>query len=129
MESPPGIDLRVAKTHAALFDMWFPIEELPIAPAIKSDIAGIAAELREAMLAAFSQSPLLALLEGMTFPNTLPFYERLARSTDPAVHAFVMTPGGYGEISVEHRLPVFAFFFEGDCGDATAQMAMEMREA
>jgi hypothetical protein len=25
--------------------------------------------------------------------------------------------------------PVFAFFFEGTCGDATVQMAMEMREA
>jgi hypothetical protein len=33
MASPPSIDPRVAKTHAALFDTWFPIEELPIAPA------------------------------------------------------------------------------------------------
>jgi GMC oxidoreductase len=129
MASPPSIDPRVAKTHAALFDTWFPLEELPIAPAIKSDIAGIAAEVRTAMLAAFSQSPFLALLEGMTFPNTLPFYECLARSTNPAIHALVTTPGGYGELSVEHRLPVFALFFKGDCGDATTQMAMEMREA
>jgi hypothetical protein len=33
MASPPSIDPRVAKTHAALFDTWLPIEELPIAPA------------------------------------------------------------------------------------------------
>ena len=35
----------MAKTHAALFDTWFPLDELPIPPAIKSDIAGIAAEV------------------------------------------------------------------------------------
>jgi hypothetical protein len=129
MQSPPSIDPRVAKTHAALFDTWFPLEELPIAPAIKPDIAGIAAEVSTALLAAFSQSPFLEILEGMTFPNTLPFYECLVRSTNPTIHALVTTPGGYGELPTEHRLPVFAFFFEGTCGDATVQMAMEMREA
>jgi hypothetical protein len=129
MASPPSIDLRVAKTHAALFGTWFPLDELPIAPAIKPDIAGIAAEVSTAMLAAFSQSSFLEILEGMTMPNTLPFYECLVRSTNPAIHALVTTPGGYGELPKEHRLPVFAFFFEGTCGDATVQMAMEMREA
>jgi hypothetical protein len=39
MASPPSIDPRVAKTHAALFDTWFPIDELPIPMAIKPDIA------------------------------------------------------------------------------------------
>jgi hypothetical protein len=129
MASPPSIDPRVTKTHAALFDTWFPIDELPIPMAIKPDIAGIAAEVSTAMLAAFSQSSFLEILEGMTVPTTLPFYECLASSTDPAIHAFVTTPGGYGELPTKHRLPVFAFFFEGTCGDATVQMAMEMREA
>ena len=84
-----------------------------------------------ARLAAFSQSSFLKILEGMTMPNKLPLplYECLVRSTDPAIHALVTTPGGYGELPKEHRLPVFAFFFEGTCGDATMQMAMEMREA
>jgi hypothetical protein len=75
MELPPNIDPRVGKTHAALFDTWFPLDELPIAPAIKPDIARIAAEVSTAMLAAFSQSSFLEILEGMTVPNTLPSYE------------------------------------------------------
>jgi hypothetical protein len=32
MASPPSIDPRVAKTHAALFDTWLPLDELPIPP-------------------------------------------------------------------------------------------------
>jgi hypothetical protein len=36
------IDPAIAKTHAALFDTWFPVEELPIPAKITSDITQIA---------------------------------------------------------------------------------------
>lgn len=46
MNTVKAIDPNVAKTHTALFDTWFPIEQLPIPPAIAPDIAKIAAEVK-----------------------------------------------------------------------------------
>lgn len=41
------LDPTVVKIHAALFDAWFPLEELPILSTIKLDITDIAAEVSD----------------------------------------------------------------------------------
>lgn len=123
------IDPNIVKTHSALFDTWFPIAQLPIPPAIAPDIAKLAAEVSAGMLAAFSQSGFFQILQGMTMPQALPFYQELAQSKNPAVQQFVTTPGGYGEIADEYRQPLFSYFFDGELAAVTAQFAMLMREA
>jgi hypothetical protein len=70
----------IAKTHAAIFDMWFPLDELPMPPSVKPKIAVIAAEVSAGMLRAFSGSALMAVLTGMTYPILLPFHACLAQS-------------------------------------------------
>jgi hypothetical protein len=118
------------KTHAALFDTWFSLEELPIPPSIKPDIAAIAAKVSKAMLEGFSQSPgILELLAGMTYPTNLPFYGCLKNSDNPAVRSFISTAGGYGGMPVAQRCPLFAFLFEAFCGPETAQVAQQLRES
>src|SRR5262245_30244699 len=124
-----SVDPRVAKTHAALFDTWFPLEDLPIPAAIKPDIAAIAAQVSAAMLTGFSQSPgIAALLAGLTDPTVLPFYDCLRQSANPAVRSLLASPGGYGGMPADQRAPLFSFLFEASCGSATAQMAMQLRE-
>jgi hypothetical protein len=123
------IDPAIVKTHAALFDTWFPLDDLPIPPSIKPNIAAIAAQVSKAMLEGFSQSPgILALLGGMTYPNYLPFYDCLKTSEDPAVRSFLSSAGGYGGMPVAQRVPLFAFLFEGSCGALTVQVAQQLRE-
>jgi len=122
-------EAAIARTHAALFEMWFPLHRLPIPGSIRPEIRGIAAEVRASMLTSFLNSSFATLIEGMTKPEALPFYNCLITSSDPAVAAFVSTPGGFGAMPVRYREPLFSFFFESSCGAATAQVAMELREA
>lgn len=61
----------VAKTHAAMFDTWLPLDELPLPPSVKPDIAAIAAKVSAGMLKAFEASPMMAILTGMTYPTSL----------------------------------------------------------
>src|SRR5262245_2163333 len=125
----PAVDPRIAKTHAALFDTWFPLADLPIPTVIKPDIAAIAAGVSAAMLAAFSQSPgASALLAGLTDPTLLPFYDCLKQSANPAVRSLLASAGGYGGMPENQRAPLFSFLFEATCGSATAQVAMQLRE-
>ena len=119
----------VEKTHEALFDLWFPLQELGLPPEVEQSIAQIAAEVSKGMLAAFLQSPLAAVLDGMTQPAALPFYEQLAASTDPAVSAFISGPGGFGGMDAALRAPLFSFLFEGSAGPLSTQMAAVLREA
>jgi len=119
----------VAKTHEALFELWFPLPEFGLPPEAEQTIAGIAAEVSKGMLAAFVQSPLAAVLGGMTQPTALPFYEQLAASSDPAVKAFLATPGGFGGMDPASRAPLFSFLFEGSAGPLSTQMAAVLREA
>src|SRR3954469_25715339 len=91
----------IAKTHAAMFDTWFPQDELPLPPSVKPQIAEIAAKVCSGMLEAFGNSPVMALLTGMTYPTSLPFSACLARSDNPAVRAFLAAAGGYGGLTVE----------------------------
>ena len=140
MPTAPAVDPQlIAKTHAAIFDMWFPLDELPMPPPVKPEIAAIAAEVSAGMLRAFSGSALMEILTGMTHPASLPFYACLAQSRNPAVLAFLTASGGFGGLAVEHRQPLFSFFFDGPCVDGpcvdgrclpgSAMFAMILREA
>lgn len=128
----PSADISaedVEKTHEALFDLWFPLSELGLPPEVEQSIGEISAEVSKGMLAAFDQAPLAAVLEGMTQPAALPFYEQLTASSDPAVKAFIAAPGGFGGMGAELRAPLFSFLFEGSAGPMSTQMAAVLREA
>ncbi len=129
MNTVKDIDPNIAKTHAVLFDTWFPIEQLPIPPAIAPDIANIAAQVSAGMLQAFSQSGFFPVLIGLTYPTKLPFYTQLQSSQNPAVQAFLKATGGYGGLAVCDRHPLFSYLFDGDLAVVTAQFAMIIREA
>jgi choline dehydrogenase-like flavoprotein len=119
----------LGKTHEALFELWFPLSQLGLPAEAEQSIAAIAAEVSKGMLAAFAQSPLAAVLGGMTQPAALPFYDQLAASSDPAVQAFVAAPGGFGGMDAELRAPLFSFLFEGTAGPIATQTAAILREA
>jgi len=119
----------IEQTHKALYDFWFPLAEFGLPPDVEQSIAGISAEVGKGMLAAFVQSPLAAVLEGMTQPAALPFHAQLAASSDPAVQAFIAAPGGFGGMAPEFRAPLFTFLFEGSAGPLSTQMAAVLREA
>src|SRR5213078_2634666 len=124
-----SVDPSVVRTHNALFDTWFPIEELPIPASVKPDIAAIAQKVSAGMLEAFLQSPgTAALLTAMTYPARLPFYGCLKESTNPVVRSFVAGDGGFGKLAVNQRVPLFSFLFTGSCGPATTQVASQLRE-
>lgn len=120
-------DLR--KTHDALFDLWFPLSEFGLPPEVEQSIAEIASKVNDGMFEAFRQSPLSAVLQGMTSPAALPFYEQLASSSDPAVEAFIASPGGFGGMDATLRAPLFSFLFEGSAGPLSTQLAAVLREA
>jgi choline dehydrogenase-like flavoprotein len=119
----------IETTHEALFNLWFPLPEFGLPPDVEQSIAGIAGEVSKGMLAAFDESPLAAVLEGMTEPAALPFHDQLAASSDPAVQAFIAAPGGFGGMDAELRAPLFSFLFEGSAGPLSTQMAAVLREA
>ena len=130
MPDTPAIDPQsIAKTHDAIFETWFPLNELPIDASVKPQIAAIAAEVSTGMYKAFSGSGLMPILTGMTYPSLLPFYSCLAQSSNAAVQAFIATAGGYGELPAGYREPLFSFFFEGSCGRESVMFAMILREA
>src|SRR5260221_11524444 len=112
MPTAPTIDPQlIAKTHSAIFDTWFPLDELPILPSVKPEIAAIATQVSTGMLQAFSGSSLMAILTGMTYPTSLPFYTSLAQSQNAAVQAFLAATGGYGGVVArEDAQTVFLLF-------------------
>jgi hypothetical protein len=126
----PTIDPHVLATHTALFDLWFPLADLPIPPDAKDELAPIADQVRSGMLQVFAKSePLIGLLAAMTDPKLLPFYDCLSGSADPAVKAFLAASGGFGGMAAELRSPLFSFLFEGSCEPASTRVAMVLREA
>ena len=130
MPAAPPVDPQlIAKTHNAIFDTWFPLDELPISSSVKPEIAAIAAQVRTGMLKAFSSSSLTKILTGMTYPESLPFYPCLVQSQNIAAKAFLAATGGYGGLAVDQRSPLFSFFFEGSCGPESVMFAMVLREA
>jgi hypothetical protein len=130
MPTTPTIDPQlIAKTHSSIFDTWFPQDELPIPQLVQPEIAEIAAKVSTGMLNAFSHSSLMAVLTGLTYPTSLPFYNCLAQSENAAVQAFLAATGGYGGLAADQRSPLFSFFFEGSCGPESVMFAMILREA
>jgi hypothetical protein len=77
----------------------------------------------------FQASSLLPLLEGLTQPALLPFYGSLVAAGDPAVHAFLHSPGGFGTMPDFYRRQLFSFLFSGTAGPLSTQYAMVLREA
>jgi choline dehydrogenase-like flavoprotein len=116
-------------THQALFRFWFPLNKLDIAPALKAEVTAIATQVDAAMFAAFQASSLLPLLDGMTEPRLLPFYSNLVTANDPAVRAFLASPGGFGTMPDVYKRPLFSFLFLGTAGLESTQFAMVLREA
>ena len=119
----------IAKTHAAMFDMWFPLDELPLPPDAKPEIAAIAAKVSAGMLEAFAGTAVMEILTGITYPGLLPFYACLEKSSDPAVKAFLAATGGFGAMPATLREKLFSFLFTGNCGDKSMLFAMVLREA
>lgn len=119
----------VMNTHDALFELWFPLAELGLPPEVVDPIAEIAVEVSKGMAAALEQSPLAPVLAGMTHPTALPFYQDLAGATDAAVQAFLSASGGFGGMDPHLRKPLFSYFFEGNAGPLSTQMAQVLREA
>lgn len=119
----------IARTHEALFTLWFPLPEFGLPPDVEQTIAGIAADVSKGMLTAFTGSPLADVLGGMTRPAVLPFFAQLAASTNPAVQAFLAAPGGFGGLDPDLRAPLFSYLFEGSAGPVSTQTAAVLREA
>jgi len=120
----------IKKTHDAMFDTWFPLEQLELPPTVKAEIAAIAAQVSAGMWAAFSGSDeMRKLLAGMTWPKYLPFYACLENSQNPAVKAFLAAEGGYGGLAADQREKLFSFLFDGPCAPASTMVAMILREA
>jgi hypothetical protein len=51
---PLVVPAAVAQTHALLFEVWFPLQQLPIPPHIRPDIEEIAGQVSSAMLASLT---------------------------------------------------------------------------
>jgi hypothetical protein len=128
MKPMPVIPAAVTQTHSLLFYLWFPWKELDIPQQIRPDIEEIATKVSTAMLAAFSQSSFLTVLEGMTYPANLPFYDCLKQSSNPAIAQFLAAAGGLGDLNVDSATQVLSYFFAGEC-PGTAMIAMLIREA
>ena len=63
------------------------------------------------MFSAFEQSPLAAVLAGMARPQMLPFYEKLASSSDPPCRRLLPPKAGSAMDLISG--PLFSYFFEG----------------
>lgn len=116
-------------THDALFDVWFPIDILPISNSLKQ----VAAAVSDGMFNAFISTALAPLLTGLTYPNQLPspLYNALKSSTDPAIIAMVTSLGGFGApaLDYEAHLRVFSLFFQGVFGALAIGYAQILRDA
>jgi hypothetical protein len=123
-----GNQASLLATHNALFQFWFPLSKLKIDPALKAEVTPIATQVNAAMFVDFQASALLPLLEGMTEPKLLPFYSNLVSASDPAVRAFLTSPGGFGTMPDIYKRPLFSFFFLGTAGLESTQFAMVLRE-
>jgi choline dehydrogenase-like flavoprotein len=125
----PVVPPAIAKTHTLLFELWFPVSKLDIPPQILPEIEQIATKVSGDMLSGFVQSPFLDVLEGLTKPEALPFYDCLKQSSNPAVQAFLAAPGGLGGLTVDVATQVLSFFFGDECSPGSTMMAMLVREA
>lgn len=118
-------------THNALFDVWFPLDKLPMNPTQKEKLKPVASAVCDGMYKALSGSALGNLLLGLTFPSELPFYAALKASKDPAIVAFVTSVGGFGAsaLSYDMRVRVFSLFFQELFSPLATQYAQLLRDA
>jgi hypothetical protein len=117
-------------THAALFELWFPVKTLDIPIRLRPQIERTANTVKTSMYQEFTENAdMLRLLQGLTVPDMLPFIAQLRAARDPAVMAFLATPGGFGRMPKELRSPLFSFLFDGSAGPLSMQLAMILREA
>jgi choline dehydrogenase-like flavoprotein len=121
----------VMKTFGVLYDLWFPIDQLPIPPQVLGDIKKISQTVAGAFWTGLlaSENTFLGLLTMMTYPTKLPFYRSLEISKDPLVKKFITVPNGLGALSRDEASQLLAFFFEGTAGPKSTEMAMVIREA
>jgi hypothetical protein len=120
-------DPKLVATHQAVFHLWLPLDDLALPPDVKADIAKIAGEVCSNLFAGLCASPAQkALLQGMTSPNLLPFYEQIKSSTNLAVIDF--GKNGFGGMDVKNRKALFSWLFDGPGCPASAQIAMALRE-
>lgn len=129
--TPGGPNDSVYATFAVLYDLWFPISELPIPPAAFPDIHKISLEVEAGFWASVSAGPnqLLNIFQLLTFPQNLPFYKELQQSSNPAIKKFITIPGGMGALTPDEASQVLSFFFEGTAGPLSTEIAMVIREA
>lgn len=128
--SPANDTNPISQTNDVLFTLWFPIDQLPIPPQVVPDITAILNGVKSAFFTNVTQGPnsLLTLLEGLTYPQELPFYKQLQQSTNPAIKQFISKPGGMGGLNLDEASQVLSFFFEGTVGPLSTEMAMVIRE-
>src|SRR5687768_5553845 len=121
----------INKTFTVLYDLWFPLSQLPIPPQVFADIKAISQQVQTGFWNEVSRSknPLLDLLTLLTYPTQLPFYPELKQSTDPAIQRFISVPGGIGGLTQDEVSQVLRFFFEGTATAMSTQIAMVIREA
>lgn len=127
-----GIDINsINKTFNVLYDLWFPVSQLPIPPQVLTDIKAISQQVQAGFWKEVSgnKNPLLDLLTLLTYPTQLPFYAILKQSTNPAIQRFISVPGGMGGLTPDQISQVLGFFFEGTATPLSTQIAMVIREA
>lgn len=123
---------EVNQTFNVLYDLWFPLNQLPIPPQVFPEIKTISEAVQDGFWKEVSGSPnpLLTLLTLFTYPTDLPFYSTLKESTDPAIKRFISVSGGIGGLTRDQTSQVLAFFFQASATTPLAtQFAMAIREA
>lgn len=118
-------------TFNVLYDLWFPITQLPIPKPILADITFLSANVKAGFWKEVSAkpNPLLNLLTLLTNPQALPFYAQLRQSSNPAIQRFITVVNGMGGLTQDQASQVLGFFFEGTAGPLSTQIAMTIREA
>lgn len=126
----PAID-GVNLTFNVLYDLWFPINQLPIPKQVLGDITAIAQGVQAGFWKEVSAGPnaLLELLTLLTNPKQLPFYPQLQQSGNAAIKRFITVGYGMGGLTRDQASQVLGYFFEGTAGPLSTQFAMVIREA
>ncbi|WP_298733378.1 GMC oxidoreductase [uncultured Chitinophaga sp.] len=126
-----GADQLVYATFDVLYTLWFPFLELPIPPRAQADISAISKGVQASFWQSVSagSNALLSILQGITYPQHLPFIGALKSSTNPVIQKFITVPGGMGGLTTDEASQVLSFFFEGTAGPLSTEMAMVIREA
>lgn len=122
----------VKQTFNVLYDLWFPLDQLPIPPQVLPEIKAVSEQVQDGFwkVVLEKEKPLLDLLTLLTYPTQLPFYSILKDSTDPAIKRLISVPGGIGGLTRDQTSQALSFFFKADAvAPLATQIAMMIREA